>query len=164
MMAGEEIDSPEKSSRITKNLLTIFVQLVDFLPVTLKNHFSQKDSQAFSLVEMLVVISVIGIIASLAVPNLTTIRNRAYSSKDERNAQTVASLIAAARSAGVTNQWHTVEAAIDDLEDTLRVKVGGSEMTFSLPEFSPEQRAGLTNYLAVNTNTATVYYTGPAAN
>ena len=138
------------------------MQRVEFEDVTTGRKFSFKNRQAFSLVEVLVVISVIGIIASLALPNLSDITNRAYFSKNERNAQTVASLIASARSAGATNQWSTVDSAISDLENTIRVKVGAGELTFSLPEFSAEQRAGLSRYLAVDTNTATVYYTGPS--
>ena len=130
--------------------------------MTSGRQFSLKSRQAFSLVEVLVVISVIGIIASLVLPNLSDITNRAYFSKNERNAQTIASQLAAARSAGATNQWTSVDSAIDDLENTIRVKVGPSEFAFGVPKFTAEQRAGVSRYLAVDTNAVLVYYTGPS--
>ena len=109
-------------------------------------------------------ISVIGILASLALPNISAVRSRASFAKNERNAQNVASLLQAARSAGATNQWMTVDSAIDDLEDSLVVKVGSEDITFGIAEFSPEDRAGLSGYLAVDTAKAIVYYTGSSTN
>ncbi len=115
--------------------------------------------QAFSLVEVLVVISILGILASLAIPNITDFRNRSNYAKNERNAQTVAELLSTARTAGATNKWQSVEEALDDLEDGIVVKVGSEEIRFDV-QFSPEERSGLTPYLAVDTTRAMVYYTG----
>jgi prepilin-type N-terminal cleavage/methylation domain-containing protein len=117
-------------------------------------------NQAFSLVEVLVVISVIGIIASLALPSITNLSNRSNFAKNERNAQTVASLLAAARAAGATNQWQTVDAAIDDLEEEIVIKLAGEVVAFKMPDFTAEQKAGLTPFLAVDSSKAMVYYAG----
>ncbi len=56
----------------------------------------------FSLVEMLVVIAVIGIIAAIAIPNIGSINSAARTSTAQRNAQSVASVYAAALAAGCT--------------------------------------------------------------
>lgn len=55
---------------------------------------------AFSLVEMLVVIAVIGIIAAIAVPNIGRINDAAKDSTYRRNAQNLASTFASAQAAG----------------------------------------------------------------
>lgn len=55
---------------------------------------------AFSLVEMLVVIAVIGIIAAIAVPNIGKINDAAKDSTKRRNAQNIASVFASAQAAG----------------------------------------------------------------
>lgn len=60
-------------------------------------------SQAFSMVELLVVIAVIGIIAAIAVPNIANIAGAAKYAKDQRNAQAVAGAVAEAGAAGYTN-------------------------------------------------------------
>jgi len=136
------------------------MQQVEILSVSSSQRIFLSKSRAFSLVEVLVVISVIGIIASVALPNISGLANRANFARDERNAQSVASLLTAARTAGATNQWQSVDAAIDALEDNIVIKVGDQDVTFGLPEFTPEQRTGLTSFLAVDTASAMVYYTG----
>ncbi|MEM1441775.1 MAG: prepilin-type N-terminal cleavage/methylation domain-containing protein [Verrucomicrobiota bacterium] len=55
---------------------------------------------AFSLVEMLVVIAVIGIIAAIAVPNIGRINDSAKDATYRRNAQNIASVFASAQAAG----------------------------------------------------------------
>lgn len=54
----------------------------------------------FSLVEMLVVIAVIGIIAAIAIPNVSQINGAAKKASSRRNAQGIASIFAAAKAAG----------------------------------------------------------------
>ncbi len=55
----------------------------------------------FSLVEMLVVIAVIGIIAAIAIPNIGKINDSAKDARKRRNAQSIASVFAAAQAAGL---------------------------------------------------------------
>ncbi len=58
--------------------------------------------KGFSLVEMLTVISVIGIIASIAIPNIGSISTSAKTAVAQRNAQSIVSMFAAGQAAGVT--------------------------------------------------------------
>jgi len=56
---------------------------------------------AFSLVEMLVVVSVIGIMAAFALPALRGITNSAGETRDRQNARCLASVCQSAQAAGV---------------------------------------------------------------
>jgi prepilin-type N-terminal cleavage/methylation domain-containing protein len=122
---------------------------------------SLRSSQGFSLVELLVVISVIAVIASLAIPNLATISQNAHFAKNERNAQTIASLAAAVRAGGATNQWTTIDDVVDDLENAITLTNGGVPATFRISPLTPEERDALTNYLVVNLSDGQVAYRGP---
>ncbi|MGY8644404.1 MAG: type II secretion system protein [Verrucomicrobiales bacterium] len=66
----------------------------------MKLNKKNKLSAAFSLVEMLVVIAVIGVITAIAVPQIANINSKARAGKDRRNAQNIASVVAAAQAAG----------------------------------------------------------------
>ncbi len=71
-----------------------------------KLNLKKARKAGFSLVEMLVVIAVIGIIAAIAIPNIGTINDSARVAAANRNAQSVASVLNAAVSAGVdTSGW-----------------------------------------------------------
>ncbi len=59
-----------------------------------------KSHKGFSLVELLVVIAIIGIIAAIAIPNIGSLTGSADTAKDQRNAQTIASVSSAAIAAG----------------------------------------------------------------
>lgn len=121
------------------------------------------SSSGFSLVEMLVVIAVIAIVTGIAIPNLAGLSSRANFAKDERHAQEIASLAAAARAAGATNQWSTVDALIDDLENSVTVNVGTNVIEFRIALLAAEDRSNVAQYLEVDTDRAMVYYKGYAA-
>lgn len=101
----------------------------------------------FSLAELLVVIAVIGIISALAIPNLATLTFSAHYAKNERNAQQIVSLAAAARAAGATNQWASVDEAVTAFEN--KIVVGDPAFELSISPLSEEERAGLTNFVVV---------------
>ncbi len=61
--------------------------------------------KAFSLVEVLVVVSVIGILTAVAIPSITKIRERAKEGVARSNARQIASLSSAANAVGV---YHVV--------------------------------------------------------
>lgn len=127
-------------------------------------HKFSSSQQAFSLVELLVVIAVIAIIAGIALPSLAGFHNQANFAKNERNAQMIAELAAAARSAGATNQWNSPEELITDLENTLSVPVGSDYVVFRIDPMDEAERTSAAQFLEVNASQAMVYYKGPSAN
>ena len=60
----------------------------------------------FSLVELLTAIAILGIITGLAVPLINSVNNSARTSVARRNAQTVSSTFAVAKTAGVSG-WNS---------------------------------------------------------
>lgn len=122
------------------------------------------SKQGFSLVELLVVIAVIAIITGIALPSLAGFNNQANFTKNERNAQMIAELAAAARSAGATNQWNTAEELIEDLENSLSVPVGSETVVFRIDPMDEEDRTSAAQFLEVDSSQAMVYYKGFAGN
>ena len=84
---------------------------------------------AFSLVEMLVVIAVIGILAAIAVPNIGKINGAAEESKNRRNAQQLSSVCNAAQAAG-----HDFVGA--DLATTVTAIIAGATINDSTSPFN----------------------------
>ena len=84
----------------------------------------------FSLVEMLVVIAVIGIIAAIAIPNIGNINGAAKASQQQRNAQTIANVFAAATAGGADLSTQTTTAGIITALST--GVAGTAGMTFQL--------------------------------
>lgn len=112
-----------------------------------------------SLIELLVVISILGIISAIFVPNIGNISSQARFARDERNAQNVATLLASAKAGGATNVWNSIEEAIDDLEAGMTVGPHNAPLQLSISPLSAEERAGVTNHLSVLDGM--VYYQAP---
>ncbi len=117
------------------------------------NHKSRSikpASAAFSFVELLVVIAVIAIVASVAVPNIANIVRSANSSRDQRNAQALAEMASAVRSAGYPG-WPTKAEAIAALVTGIAVTNPVDltlVMRFQMGAIAPENQAKAAAYLA----------------
>jgi general secretion pathway protein G len=71
--------------------------------------------RAFTLVELLVVIAVIGVVAGIAISSMTGIFGKADTAKAERNAQYLVSTFNAARAAGNSTSYPSAAEAITAL-------------------------------------------------
>jgi prepilin-type N-terminal cleavage/methylation domain-containing protein len=115
--------------------------------------FSKKHHpQAFSLMEMLIVIAVIGIIANIALIAFGSVSTTATEMKDRRNAQEIATVAAAARAAGAdfvvpSDKVATVENLVAGTSASRGVFKG---RRFALPSMGANERNGALNYLAFN--------------
>lgn len=68
--------------------------------------------RAFSLVELLIVIAVIGVIASIAIPAMSGLYGKSDAAKIKRNAQEIASTFASAKAAGNSSSFANKAEAI----------------------------------------------------
>jgi prepilin-type N-terminal cleavage/methylation domain-containing protein len=109
-----------------------------------------------SLIELLAVVSVLGIVTAVALPNLASVSSHAYWAKDEKNAQNIASLLASAKAAGAPNSWTNVDDAIEDLHTGISVQMGNGQVTLGISEMSEEERERAANLLQVSDGM--VYY------
>ncbi len=127
------------------------------------------STNAFSLVEMLVVIAVIGILAAIAVPNIGRINAAAEDSKDRRNAQQLASVCGAAAAAGydfVVVGGHADGADPATLAGEIATGATIADTTspfngtfFGVPNLSTDEIATAANYLQI-ANQMLVYNSG----
>lgn len=88
----------------------------------------------FSLVEMLVVIAVIGIIAAIAIPNIGKINDSAKDARKRRNAQSIASVFAAANAAGL--DFATTPTTAADEAGVIANVISGSTISEATSPFN----------------------------
>lgn len=69
----------------------------------MKTHHPDRRRSGFSLIELLVVIVIIGLLASIAIPNMGLLTGAADKVKDTRNAQTIILAYTTGSAAGV--EW-----------------------------------------------------------
>jgi type IV pilus assembly protein PilA len=106
--------------------------------------------QGFSLVEMLVVIAVIGVIAAIAVPNIGSLTNAAKIARDQRNAQSIASVFAAGTAAGVPWDTASKDAAIADvIKGNAPADGAFVGKTFQVPNLTGTDLAGAASHLTL---------------
>ncbi|MCX6969532.1 MAG: prepilin-type N-terminal cleavage/methylation domain-containing protein [Verrucomicrobia bacterium] len=115
-----------------------------------KSGRTKSGPAAFSFVEVLVVIAVIAIVAAIAVPNIANIVRSANVSRDQRNAQALAEMASAVRSAGYSG-WPTKSEAIAALVTGIAVTNPVDltlVMRFQMGVISPENQVKAAAYLA----------------
>jgi type IV pilus assembly protein PilA len=108
------------------------------------------SKSGLSLVELLIVIAVIAVIAAIAIPNISRVVGMVASSRDLKNAQTLAGLAAAARSAGHPG-WSTKSNAISSIVGGLSVTNSADPsliIQFRMDSISPEDQAKASAYLS----------------
>ena len=111
--------------------------------------FRSRANKAFSLVEMLVVISVIGILAAIAIPSLLSDVSGAKSAAARRNAQTIATTAQMALASGDTSVKNspTLEVAIAKLIDGVRGQGVLRDSVFNLSRLGTEEINAAKPYL-----------------
>lgn len=127
-------------------------------------HTPKNVAKAFSLVEMLVVIAVIGIIAAIAVPNIGRINESAKDATARRNAQNVASVFASANAAGLT--FGSGSTSVSDIVDEIIV---GKKVTekgpfdgtfFGVPGLNSDDKTAAMAYLTWDADSEQLIYKG----
>lgn len=108
-------------------------------------------SRGFSLVEMLTVISVIGIIASIAIPNIGSISNSAKTATRQRNGQSIVSMFAAGQAAGVTWAGATRNALVGSVISGQAPTDGAfSGKTFRVPNITGTELTATYPYIGID--------------
>jgi prepilin-type N-terminal cleavage/methylation domain-containing protein len=108
--------------------------------------------RGFSLVELLIVITVIGIMVAVAVPVLSPIRENARINKNQRNAQSLVAMASSAQAAGAVLDLSTVTTAVLQLKSGVSGTGMFSTSTFKVAPFSPEEIDAITEYISIADN------------
>ena len=82
------------------------------------NVFSARANRAFSLVEMLIVVAIIGIMAMLASPAISGFNENARNAAAQRNAQSIASISGTLGNLGIA---HVLPESLGGVEATARL-------------------------------------------
>ena len=111
-----------------------------------------KKQSAFSLIELLVVIAVIGIIAAIAIPNIGNLTGGATIAKNQRNAQTIASVSQSAIAAGRTQLGADAAAEFTQLKAGVKGEGSLTNATFQvdMSQEDFEGAQGFLNYSSTN--------------
>ncbi len=117
-----------------------------------RNLSISKTRNAFSLIELLVVIAIIGIIAAIAIPNIGGLTAGAKTAKNQRNAQTLASVFSAARAAGNDDSFDTVAAIGTALTTTpgITAGTGANQSSFYVPNLVDPDLTKAEGYLTIS--------------
>lgn len=126
---------------------------------------------AFSLVELVLVVAVIGILAAIALPMLGDINPLAKEAKSRSNAQRVSDVSATLAGMGVA---HVIPESMGGVEATIRLLGEGvtvshelmTESVYSVPNLSPEEIALASEYLEIiyDTEELRLVYLGEGQN
>ena len=126
---------------------------MEIIEPALKTVLPKARETAFSLIELLVVIGVIGLVAAIAIPVTGRINDAAKDTKNRRNAQQLASVFAAAQAAGLNFY------VVGDETATIKAIVKGGAVTkegpfkdtfFGIPSLNDEDQVSAASYLEMN--------------
>lgn len=108
--------------------------------------------RGFSLVELLIVITVIGIMVAIAVPVLSPIRENARINKNQRNAQSLVAMASSAQAAGAPLDLSTVNSAILQLKGGVTGTGMFSTSTFKVAPFTTDEIDAISEYISIADN------------
>ena len=100
--------------------------------------------KAFSLIEMLVVIAVIGIIAAMALPGVSNVNESAKMARDQRNAQSIATMFNNAKVANCAFASTTKEDILEELIVGKTSPTNGIDFEFS--PLNPDEKTATLEY------------------
>jgi prepilin-type N-terminal cleavage/methylation domain-containing protein len=125
------------------------------------NRVKTPRSKAFSLVEMLVVVAVIGIISAISISQIGRLNDSAKDAQYRRNAQAIASVFSAAQAAGLDFY------VPGDKNSTVTAVVAGGTVTaegpfknafFGVPGLNVVDQASASVFLEMDDATSTIFY------
>jgi prepilin-type N-terminal cleavage/methylation domain-containing protein len=125
----------------------------------MKTVMRKRNQAGFSLVEMLVVITVIGVIAAIAVPNIGVLTDAADDSKTRRNAQNIASIYSAALAGGADVTGADKEEIIDKLIAGVNGIGAFESHTFLINGLSETEKVQAKKYLKLEGTPLLLTYT-----
>lgn len=109
---------------------------------------SRQFRKGFSLAEMLVVIGVITVLATLAILNFSSFFTESGKSKDMRNAQSVVTAFTSARHAGAVFQSSTLDGLLDELVIGASPTEGPlAGKRFAVGTIAPDEREKMKRYI-----------------
>lgn len=85
--------------------------------------FRSSNSTAFSLVEVLVVVAVIGIISAIAIPGIKSLSENGNEVRDQRNAQNLAQVSSALNNLGVDHVKAPADGGVKATAEALRTGI-----------------------------------------
>jgi len=113
----------------------------------------RRPRHAFSLVELLIVIGVIGIMAGISIPIMNPVRQNARVNKSLKNAQALAATAGAAQAAGAVLNLASLDAAVAQLKDGVQGNGTFGTSTFRVAPFSAEEIEEFRDFLSIDNNT-----------
>jgi type IV pilus assembly protein PilA len=119
-------------------------------------------AQGFSFFEIFAVLAVIGVIAAIAIPQLGGTNSSTRQVKDQRNAQSIVSVYAAASAAGATISGSDVGTIVADITDADGVTVDDGafkDKRFSVSGLSTDDITAAKAYIKYDESSGGIMYT-----